>query len=349
MDNMKRVAVIGAGGWGTALSRLVSNQGVDVMLWSYEEDVTGEINSHHENRTYLPGVALPRGLRATPSLEEALEGADGVIMAVPSRFTRRTAEQWASLYVPNTFVLNASKGLDPSTHSTMSKAILEAIPSLDPESMAVLSGPNHAEEVGRDVPSATVVASRSLSTASVWQNLLSSDSFRVYINPDVLGVELGGALKNVVALAGGMCDGLGFGDNTKAALLTRGLAEMARLGSVLGASPLTFAGLSGLGDLMATAGSRHSRNRWAGEEIGRGRPVEEVLSGTRMVVEGVYTTGSAVVLGRKSGVHVPLAEKILEILEGRCAPGEAVSQLMGRNPAQELEDWWTTHVHVAFD
>lgn len=345
---MARIAVIGAGGWGTALSRLAANQGARVRLWSNEEEVAHEVNTFHENRTYLPGVMLPEALRATVSFEEALEGAAGVIMVVPSRFTRSTALRWAPYHSPGVLVLNASKGLDPATNATMSRAILESIPSLEPHSMAVLSGPNHAEEVGRDVPSATVIASTSLSCASAWQNLLGSETFRVYTNPDVLGVELGGALKNVVALAAGMCDGLGFGDNTKAALMTRGLAEMARLGSVMGASPLTFAGLSGLGDLMVTAGSRHSRNRWAGEQIGRGRPVDEVLGSTKMVVEGVYTTGSAVQLGTSLGIHVPLAAQVLQILRGECTPEEAVRRLMSREPAQELEEWWTAHAHVAF-
>lgn len=344
-----KLAIIGAGGWGTALARMVAMKGNQTYIWAHEADVVGEINERHENSRFLRGVRLPDSLRASSDLGEVLDGAVGAIMAVPSRFTGDVAAQCVRHWTTGTFLLNASKGLDLNTGRTLSQVIQDANPRLEPGQIAVMSGPNHAEEVGRDVLSASVVASRNLEAATFWQQLLNSDNFRVYTNPDLLGVELGGALKNVVALAAGMCDGLGYGDNTRAMLLTRGLAEMARLGSALGASPLTFAGLSGLGDLMATANSRHSRNRWAGEQIGRGRPVAEVLESTPMVVEGIHTVGPAMKLARECQVRMPLAEQVLNLVEGRCSPSDAVRQLMGRDPIQELEAWWTAHVRVAFD
>lgn len=348
MAAIKKLAVIGAGGWGTALARLAARKGYEVRIWSHEPEVASEINAFHGNKAYLSGVTLPPGLSATSDLGGALDGVDGVITAVPSRFMRSTISQLVPFWHRDFFLLNAAKGLEADTGKTLSQVIIESLPPLDPEKLAILSGPNHAEEVGRDVPSASVVASHTADTAAAWQDVLLTDSFRIYTNPDMLGVELAGSLKNVVALAAGMCDGLGFGDNTKAMVITRGLAEMIRLGSVMGASPLSFTGLSGLGDLMATAGSRHSRNRWAGEELGKGRTLQDILGSTRMVVEGVYTASAAMNLSARHQVEMPLAQTVSRILAGHIAAADAVLMLMRRNPTQELEAWWNSHAQPAF-
>lgn len=348
MGAIKKVAVVGAGGWGTALARLVARKGYEVRIWSHEPEVAAEINAFHENRAYLSGVTLPPGLTATADPAVALDDVDVVITAVPSRFMRATISQLVPFWRHDISLLNAAKGLEAHTGKTLSQVIVESLPPLDPEKLAILSGPNHAEEVGRDVPSASVVASHAADTATTWQDILLTDSFRIYTNPDMLGVELAGSLKNVVALAAGMCDGLGYGDNTKAMVITRGLAEMIRLGSVMGASPLSFTGLSGLGDLMATAGSRHSRNRWAGEELGKGRTLQDILASTRMVVEGVYTASAATSLSMEYEIEMPLAQTVMQILEGRIAASDAVRTLMRRNPTQELETWWNSHAHPSF-
>ncbi len=335
--NHRHLAVIGAGGWGTALARLVAQKRFRTVIWSKEADAAYAINENHENTIYLPGVSLPANLTATNRLDVALDNPEAIIMAVPSRFVRAVAVQCNQHWRQEYMIINAGKGLEPTTGKTMSRVLLEEIGELNEDAIAVLSGPNHAEEVGRDIPSASVAAAYNLRAARFWQELLSTDSFRIYTNQDVLGVELAGALKNVVAIAAGICDGIGYGDNTKAAVITRGIAEITRLGKVMGAHPMTFAGLSGLGDLFATAGSQHSRNRWAGEQLGKGRSYDEICGSTRMVVEGFNTAAAALNLAQTHAVEMPLTEKVNEIMEGRCSPSAAVVSLMRRELVREIE------------
>lgn len=335
--NHRHLAVIGAGGWGTALARLIAKKGFRTVIWANEEDTVSAINENHENTFFLPGVALPDNLKATACLEMALDNPEAIIMAVPSRFVRTVAAQCNQHWRQEYMVINAGKGLEPTTGKTLSRVLLEEIGELTEDSVAVLSGPNHAEEVGRDIPSASVAAAYDLRAARFWQELLATDFFRIYTNQDVLGVELAGALKNVVAVAAGICDGIGYGDNTKAAVITRGIAEITRLGKAMGAHPMTFAGLSGLGDLFATAGSHHSRNRWAGEQLGKGKTYDEICGSTRMVIEGFNTVSAALKLAKTHGVEMPLTEKVNDIIAQRCSPSAAVASLMRRELVNEIE------------
>ncbi|HHW12362.1 MAG TPA: NAD(P)H-dependent glycerol-3-phosphate dehydrogenase [Firmicutes bacterium] len=332
-----KVGVVGAGGWGTALAKLLTENGHQVMLWAYEQETMAEINQKHTNERFLPGVVLPAELRASTDPAEVVDGAEFVTFVVPSQWVRTTAKQFASHLAPETVVVNAGKGLEIQTLKTLSQVLKEELSALHHE-IVVLSGPNHSEEVSRRLPSATVVASPDLKVAEEVQEIFMSPYFRVYTNRDRLGVELGGALKNVFSMAAGICDGLNFGDNTKAALVTRALAEMRRLGVMMGAEPETFSGLSGLGDLFVTAASRHSRNAWAGREIGKGRRLEEILASTPMVVEGVPTTKAAYALSKKFQVELPIVEKMYQVLFEDYPPRQAVEDLMIRERRSETED-----------
>lgn len=319
-----QVSVVGAGSWGTALAYLLGNKGLSVLLWSRRREVADRINASRENTAYLP-VKLPSNVRATSCLEEAVSNTQLIVLTVPAQNLRGVLEQLRALYRPEVPMVHGAKGIEVGTGLRMSQVAEEILGY----PIAVLSGPNHAEEVVRQMPTASVVAFPDLSVGQFIQEVLSTDRFRVYLEQDLVGVELGGALKNVIALAAGISDGLGYGDNTKAALITRGLAEIVRLGMSQGAEPLTFSGLSGLGDLVATCSSKWSRNRNAGEKIGKGYPLEEVLAGP-MVVEGVYTTAAACRLAEKTGVDLPIASALMRVLAGEVSPKDAVDELMTR-------------------
>lgn len=332
-----RLGVIGAGGWGTALAKVLADNCHDVVLWARETEIVDEINQRHQNSQFLSGVNLPEKLVATNLLEQAVLDRQALVMAVPSQWVRSMAKQVSAFIHPEALVVNVAKGLEITSQKRLTEVLEEELPVPD-EHIVALSGPNHAEEVARGVPSATVVASPNQGVAETVQDLFMNAQFRVYTNADRTGVELGGALKNIIALAGGITDGLGFGDNTKAALITRGIAEMARLGAALGALPQTFAGLSGLGDLFVTASSRHSRNNWAGREIGSGRSPQEVLSSTPMVVEGAPTSKAAYLLSKKLKVEMPITTKVYEVLYEGASPLKGVSELMARVRTHESEE-----------
>lgn len=332
-----RATVIGAGSWGTALANLLAKKGVDTTLWAYEEDVAAGIESEHRNPRYLSEVELDSRLRATPSMEDALEGADVVVSVSPSHVVRQVMTAARPHLSPDALVISASKGIEVDTLEMMDAVLNEVLPPGVARHTAFLSGPSFALEVARENPTAVTMASRDGGSAAAAQELFQTDYFRVYTSDDVTGVEIGGSLKNVMAIASGVVAGLGFGHNTMAALITRGLAEMTRLGTTLGADPLTLAGLAGVGDLILTCTGGLSRNRMVGMEIGKGRTVEDILGEMTMVAEGVRTTRSARALAHRHGVEMPIVEEVYGILfEGR-PPREAVENLMLREPKSE---WW---------
>ena len=329
---MAKISVIGAGSWGTALSVLLYNNGHEVTLWSVLEDEVKMLREKREHESKLPGVKLPEDMEITTDLEKCLKDPDVAVLAVPSPFTRSTAKKMAPLVQDRQKIVNVAKGVEEKTLMTLSEIIEEEIPNAD---VCVLSGPSHAEEVGKGLPTTCVVTSRTQETAEYLQGIFMSPVFRVYTTPDILGVELGAALKNVIALAAGTADGLGYGDNTKAALITRGIAEIARLGTKMGAKPETFYGLSGIGDLIVTCASVHSRNRKAGYLMGKGYTMEEAMAEVKMVVEGVYSAKAAKGLADKYDVEMPIIEEVNKVLfEGKSA-SEAVMDLMVRDKKVE--------------
>ncbi len=331
-----RIAVVGAGSWGTAICSHLALLGHQVRVWAREPEVVRGVNEERRNPLFLSDVGLPQGIEASEDMEEALRGAEVVVMAVPSRWTREVAGQVAEHFPRDAAALNLAKGFDYRSDKRLSVAISEELG--EKVGVAALSGPNHAEEVARQVPSATVISSVDSSLARRLQGVFSSPYFRVYTNSDIIGVEVGGAYKNIIAIAAGMLDGLGLGDNTKASLITRGLAEMARFGAALGARPMTFSGLSGVGDLIVTCISRHSRNRGFGEKLGRGLTPVEAAGESRMVVEGVFAVESVMRLARRTGVEIPIAEGLHEVLKGRIGCREMLEGLMTRALKDEGEE-----------
>lgn len=329
------IAIIGSGGWGTALSILLHKKGRResspwrIRLWSYEAQTVNEIRAQGQNVRFLPGMVVPREIELGCDLAWAVEGADLVVLASPSHAMRPVCGKLPRLKAP---VVSVAKGLEKDTHERMSQIIAAQQPDAP---LAVLSGPSHAEEVAREVPTAVVVASRDGALASLVQRAFMTDRFRVYTNDDVVGVELGGALKNVIAIASGIADGLGLGDNAKAALVTRGQAEMARMGTALGAKRETFFGLSGIGDLIVTCFSKWSRNRGVGERLGRGERLDDVLGTMVMVAEGVRTAKAAWQLAQKLGVEAPITAEVCGVLYDGKAPGQALNDLMAREAKPE--------------
>jgi glycerol-3-phosphate dehydrogenase (NAD(P)+) len=329
------VAVLNAGGWGTALAVVLARGGHNVRLWARRPEQAEALAQTHTNDAYLPGVTLDAAIRPTADLAEAMTGCAAVVVVPISAALRELAQQFAPLLPDDALVVHGTKGLERETLLRLSQVIESELRPGHRGRVAALSGPTHAEEVGRGIPAAAVVASTDAETAAGLQAILSGPTFRVYTNPDVIGVELCGALKNVVALATGIGDGLGGGDNARAALMARSLAEISRLVVAAGGTSETVSGLAGIGDLIATCTSRHSRNRRAGEQIGRGVPLAEVLSASRQVVEGVPATRAALALAQAHGVRMPIAEQAHAILfEGRD-PWDALSELMARDPAAE--------------
>ena len=333
------IAVLGAGSWGTALAASLAGGGHTVRLWARRAAAAEAIEQTRENAAYLPGARLPDGLRATADLAEAVAGAWLWVVAVPSQSARgvlaRLGPYAAPHAAPGLTVVSVAKGIENETLLTASGVVREALPGLDAARVGVLYGPSHAEEVALGQPTSVVVALPDARAARAVQAAFMSPSLRVYANPDLVGVEVAGSVKNVIALAAGMGDGLGLGDNAKAALVTRGLAEMTRLGLAMGSDAHTFAGLAGLGDLVVTCFSRHSRNRAFGERIGRGESVRAALGASPMVVEGVATTASVRALARRHGAEMPIAEAVGAILAGDLQPGAAVRMLMERDPRLE--------------
>ena len=325
---MATISVIGAGSWGTALALLLYKNGHKVTVWSIMKDEIEMLQREHEHKDKLPGVKLPEDMEFTTDLEKALTGKDVLVLAVPSPYTRSTSHSMAPFVKEGQIIVNVAKGIEEHSLLTLSQIIEKEIPQAE---VAVLSGPSHAEEVGRGIPTTIVVGARKKETAEYLQNIFMNVVFRVYISPDVLGIELGAALKNVVALAAGIADGLGYGDNTKAALITRGIAEIARLGTAMGGKAETFSGLTGIGDLIVTCASMHSRNRRAGILIGKGYSMEEAMAEVKMVVEGVYSAKAAMELAKKYQVQIPIIEQVNAVLfEGKPAD-EAVRNLMLRD------------------
>ncbi len=325
---MADISIIGAGSWGIALAVLLHKNGHHVTVWSVIETEIRMLQKEREHKDKLPGVKLPEDMVFTTDLEQAVKGAEVLVLAVPSPYTRSTSHSMASLVKEGQVIVNVAKGIEEKTLLTLSQIIEEEIPQAN---VAVLSGPSHAEEVGRGIPTTIVVGAKDKETAEYLQNIFMNEVFRVYISPDVLGIELGAALKNVVALAAGIADGLGYGDNTKAALITRGITEIARLGVAMGGRSETFCGLTGIGDLIVTCASMHSRNRRAGILIGQGYTMKQAMDEVKMVVEGVYSAKAAMGLAKKFDVQLPIIEQVNAVLfEGQLAD-EAVKNLMLRD------------------
>ena len=331
-----RVGVIGAGAWGTALANLLASKGEEVVIWAFEPEVADQINHYKDNRAYLPGAYLDERLRATSDLAQAVAGAEAVVMVTPSHHVRRVAGLLAPHLDLKALVVTASKGIEAETLQTMT-AIMEEVVGDQENRLAVLSGPSFAREVAQGLPTAVTAASREERTAKKVQSLFMTDRFRVYTTTDTLGVELGGALKNVMAIAAGIITGLGLGANTQAALITRGLAEMTRLGVRMGADPLTFSGLAGMGDLVLTCTSSQSRNQTVGQKLGQGMKLKDILAGMRAVAEGIKTSLSAHQLASSVGVEMPICEQAYRVVHQDADPRTSVGLLMTRDP--KLEKW----------
>lgn len=331
----EKIAVVGAGSWGTAIANLLGGKGYDTRLWVRETDVFQDILTTHENKTFLPGIKLSSNVRPFLELGEAVEGASVIVIGAPSQFVRPVVKSLLPYIRENQIILNIAKGIEIDSLKRMSEIVEEILPG---NRYAVLSGPSHAEEVANGVPTAVVASSKTRDAAEFIQDIFMTKNFRVYTNADIIGVELGGALKNIIALGAGIVDGLGYGDNSKAALMTRGMVEMARLGSAMGASKSTFGGLSGMGDLIVTCTSMHSRNRRAGIEIGKGRTLKEIVGETKMIIEGVANTQSAWQLANKLGVEMPITNEIHQVLYENADVKDAVYSLMTRSKTHEAEE-----------
>lgn len=332
---MAKIGMIGAGSWGMALTWLLTNNGHQVTVWSALEDEIKMLCEKREHISKLPGVILPESVSFTTELEKAAAGMELLVLAVPSPFVRSTAHRLKDIAEEGQIIVNVAKGIEEKTLMTLSEVIEEEIPQAQ---VAVLSGPSHAEEVGKGVPTTIVAGAKTKKAAEKIQNIFMSPVFRVYTSPDVLGIELGAALKNVVALAAGIADGLGYGDNTKAALITRGITEISRLGTAMGGRRETFFGLSGIGDLIVTCASMHSRNRRAGILIGQGHTMEEAMEEVKMVVEGVYSAKAAVGLAEKYQVSLPIIEQVNQVLFYGKPAADAVGELMLRDKKIEITD-----------
>ncbi|HQI39818.1 MAG: glycerol-3-phosphate dehydrogenase [Ignavibacteriales bacterium UTCHB2] len=330
-----KISVLGAGGWGTTLGILLHYNGHQVTLWEYKKNYVKELLKKRINSLYLPGVPIPEEILITHDLEESVNQKNIIVLAVPSQFLRSVVEQVKYSDIRNSILVSVSKGIENKHLMTMSQMLKDVHPQLNKNQIGVLSGPSHAEEVSRRIPTAVVAASVDHDTSKSIQAAFMNSYFRVYSSTDILGVELGGAFKNVIAIGAGIIDGAGFGDNTKAAIMTRGVAEISRLGMAMGAKPETFAGLSGMGDLIVTCMSKHSRNRYVGEQIGKGKTLKEVLKSMDMVAEGVETSRSASKLADKHKIEVPITKEVYKILFEDKDPVKATTDLMTRDMKAE--------------
>lgn len=330
-----KAGIMGAGSWGTAIACHLGKKGYDVSIWDRNEQLISDINRTKTNERYLSGVVIPENVSGTNEIDKCVENTEIIVTAVPSQGVRDVCTRLKGHINENQYFVSLAKGIENGTLKRVSEVIFEFFPK---NPIGIISGPSHAEEVSRDIPTTVVSSSVSLEVAEYLQDVFITPSFRVYTNPDIIGVELGAAIKNVIALAAGISDGLGYGDNTKAALMTRGIAEIARLGIAMGAEPLTFAGLSGIGDLIVTCTSNHSRNRRAGILIGKGMSVEEAVKEVKMVVEGITTTKSVYELSKKLDIDMPINSQLYEVLFEGKEPAGAVQELMMRNKRHEIEE-----------
>nr|WP_106784666.1 NAD(P)H-dependent glycerol-3-phosphate dehydrogenase [Lysinibacillus timonensis] len=335
---MENITVLGAGSWGTALAIVLAENGHQTLLWTHRKDQSDEINDHHTNKKYLPDTILPHQLVATNDLAEAVRHSKIFVVAVPTKAIREVSTNMVKSLNNKALFIHVSKGIEPNSLMRISEILEESLPSDVVEDIVVLSGPSHAEEVVLRHPTTITAACKNIRSAEKVQDLFMNGYFRVYTNTDVIGVELGGALKNVIALAAGISDGLNYGDNAKAALITRGLAEITRLGVKMGGNPFTFSGLTGMGDLIVTCTSVHSRNWRAGNMLGKGLKLEEVLEKMGMVVEGVRTTKAAHQLSQKYDVAMPLTAALYDVLFNNKLPKEAVDELMIRMKKREIDN-----------
>ena len=338
--NGQRIGIIGAGSFGTALSKVFIDAGNEVQIWAREADIVDQINQHHHNPAYLPDLELPKELKAVKTLEEVVQNQQLLVLATPSHTLRTMAESIKPILKGNEVVITVSKGIEQDTFMTMSQVLVEALEGvITSDQIGVLYGPSHAEEVAHQKPTTVVAASYSTRTATYIQNTCMTSMFRIYVNNDVLGVEIGGSVKNIMAIAAGVIDGAGWGDNTKAALITRGLHEIKRMGVQFGAHTDTFSGLTGMGDLIVTCTSEHSRNRRLGLEIGKGKSLDEVVEGMDMVAEGVKTTRAVYYWAKKHSIEMPITTAIYQVLFEGMNPVDALNDLMNRDPKQEgLQD-----------
>lgn len=339
-EELENIGVIGAGSWGTALANLLAEKGYSVDLWAYEKEVKQDITAHRENRLFLPGVKLSYRIAASNDLKKVVKNNKFVLVVVPSHTMRSIATQISSCISDNTILITASKGIEETTHLTMSAVIKECIPGLADDDIAVLSGPSFAKEVVKKVPTAISIASKNIETASYVQHVFATDYFRVYVNDDPIGVELGGAVKNVIAIAAGFVDGMGLGLNTRAAVITRGLAEIRRLGLQLGANPHTFSGLSGVGDLILTCTGNLSRNYTVGKLLGQGVSLKKIMENRLTVAEGIKNTKSVYNLAKQLKIELPIINEVYKALYEDTTPKDAVKRLMTRklgNETGELE------------
>jgi len=331
-----KVSVLGAGSWGIALALVLEHNGHEVTLWEFRPDAADQINKTRDAKEFLPGIKIPSTIQVENNLETAVVDKDIIVWAVPSHVVRQVATQVNDMPVKTKpVVVNVAKGVENESLLRMSQVLQQTIDWLTPDNVLTLSGPSHAEEVSRKIPTAIVAGCVDLKNAELIQKIFMNRYFRVYTNQDIIGVELGGALKNIIALAAGICDGAGFGDNTKAALQPRGLVEIVRLGTAMGAQPATFAGLSGMGDLIVTCMSKHSRNRYVGEQIGKGRKLDDILKEMVMVAEGVKTTKSVYELSKKYDVEMPISEQVYQVLFENKSTQDALHELMGREAKEE--------------
>ena len=335
---MAKISVIGSGGWGIALTILLHKNRHDLMIWSFDKREAEELKTTRENKTKLPNILLPEDIKVTSDLKEAVDDKDILILAVPSKAIRSVSKSLKDIIKDNQIIVNVAKGLEEDTLETMTDIIEEELKEKNPQ-VAVLSGPSHAEEVGRGIPTTCVVSAHNKELTLYLQNIFMNPSFRVYTSPDMLGIEIGGALKNVIALAAGIADGLNYGDNTKAALITRGIKEISALGVAMGGEQSTFYGLTGLGDLIVTCASMHSRNRRAGILLGQGKTLDETIKEVNMVVEGVYSAKSALMAAKKYNVEIPIIEQVNAVLFENKNAAEAVNELMIRDKKLEIQSW----------
>ena len=335
---MTKISVIGSGGWGIALAILLHKNGHNLTIWSFDKKEAEELKTTRENKTKLSNILLPEDIKVTDNLKEAVNDKDILILAVPSKAIRSVSKSLKNIIKDNQIIVNVAKGLEEDTLETMTDIIEEELKGKKTQ-VAVLSGPSHAEEVGKGIPTTCVVSAHNKELTLYLQNIFMNPSFRVYTSPDMLGVEIGGALKNVIALAAGIADGLNYGDNTKAALITRGIKEIASLGVAMGGEQSTFYGLTGLGDLIVTCASMHSRNRRAGILLGQGKTLDEAIKEVNMVVEGVYSAKSAFMAAKKYNVEIPIIEQVNAVLFENKNAAEAVNELMIRDKKLEIQSW----------
>jgi len=330
------ISVIGAGSWGTTLALLLNNNGHSVTLWEYNKDYAVSLVSERENKLFLPGIKLPEDLKITNSLQNACTNQHMIVLSVPSQFIRSVLKQMKMYNFKDLTFVNVAKGIEKGTLLRMDQVILDELPQLDENKLGILSGPSHAEEVSKKIPTVVTAAAKNENTARHIQGTFMTSYFRVYSSTDVIGVELGGALKNIIAIGAGVCDGAGFGDNTKAAIITRGLFEISKLGVALGARPGTFSGLSGMGDLIVTCGSKHSRNRFVGEKLGSGMKLKDITASMNMVAEGVETCRSAYQISKKAGIETPIINAVYQALFEDKDPVIATYELMDREMKPEI-------------